>query len=803
MALQPPADHSGGYHAQQGRPFEVPILETNPVTRNLPHVASPYSSYAEQGRDRSERYFEAPTGSYTPNGNISPYAATGTQDVSYQSPGGTFNRAPGLPYVPPGADSQKKYIGVKEVPGEGSYHLYEGGYRIPTHVDGEQVNPAWGLTKANKPRKRLALACLDCREKKIKCEPGATSCLQCEKAKRTCRRAPAQLSHSDTASTTWPESGDSSVRKGASISDPNPITNRNIESDSLNKRRSREDTSPPNVPSKKQRSASPISTMNETMAPQEHIQNQPRQITPPLAQASPQAMRKSPLAWEDDPYELEPEVTLHLVDLYFAHVNNAAYCIYPRGPFLYWLKNFPEKCQNERMVLYAMLATASIFADVSLSSLFGKQCARVAEDAVSTQLGKSNIAVAHTKMLLAVYHFSKGSTGLAWDYVGSAIRTISFMRLNTEEGCLDDKDSMAQARTEFYFSREQLAECKRRLFWSGFLMDRECGAPSCLIKPQDIFLRLPCTDDMFERSIASDVPYFPNETLDPTYSVLTPASPIAPMAWLVLVAGMWGDVNDFIFRTVHRPASSYRETYESFYNDFSNRSQGWLSRLPEHLLYSEANLDRSIQQGYTGTFVSMHAVHHLAHMKLNRYLRHSAVPEFVYRNIRAAHHHSHELLEIMKGLRVANRQIHEPSEGQPRVFSFSTPFPGYATLAAIDIVSAGGRESNVKKTLEEIDSGLACLRELSNYWSSATDQSRACQKRFYQIQTVLTSGSKARSGAWLGRNWGLELPLEQEFQQDDCIYGLGDSPEAIQTYFDALAEGEGRGKAPQGGLRIA
>ena len=188
MALQQPADHSVGYHAQQGRPFEVPILETNPVTRNPSHVGSPYTSFPEQARDRSERYFEAPTGSYTANGNISPYAATGAQDVPYQSPGGTFNRAPGSPYVPPGADSQKKYLGVKEVPGEGSYHLYEGGYRIPTHVDGEQVNPAWGLTKANKPRKRLALACLDCREKKIKCEPGATSCLQCEKAKRTCRR---------------------------------------------------------------------------------------------------------------------------------------------------------------------------------------------------------------------------------------------------------------------------------------------------------------------------------------------------------------------------------------------------------------------------------------------------------------------------------------------------------------------------------------------------------------------------------------------------------------------------------------
>ena len=91
------------------------------------------------------------------------------------------------PSTPTGPEASKKYLGVKDFAGEGAFHLYEGRYRIPTHVDGEQVNPQWGLTKANKPRKRLALACLDCRMKKIKCEPGASSCLQCERAKRICR----------------------------------------------------------------------------------------------------------------------------------------------------------------------------------------------------------------------------------------------------------------------------------------------------------------------------------------------------------------------------------------------------------------------------------------------------------------------------------------------------------------------------------------------------------------------------------------------------------------------------------------
>lgn len=195
MAIYPPVDPAQRYQAQQTRAFELPILETSPVSRQAPQSvpASPYG-YVDSARDhntesRPERYSQASAGSYMTNGAPSPYASAAvSEEAHYRSPV-TFERyANPPPYAPAGAEGQKRYIGIKEIPGEGHFHCYEGGYRLPTQVDGEQVNPAWGLTKANKPRKRLAMACLDCREKKIKCEPGATSCLQCEKARRPCRR---------------------------------------------------------------------------------------------------------------------------------------------------------------------------------------------------------------------------------------------------------------------------------------------------------------------------------------------------------------------------------------------------------------------------------------------------------------------------------------------------------------------------------------------------------------------------------------------------------------------------------------
>lgn len=194
MVLQPPSDLSSKYHPPQTRPFEVPILNTSPVTKHPPQTLAipPSTTYQEQRCEYTEHHGDksvgAPNSSYFSNGLHGQYNATIPDEAQYRAHFSTHDQAPGQPYTPTSADSQSTYVGIQNIPGEGTFYVYKGGGRIPTHVDGESVNPAWGLTKANKPRKRLALACLDCREKKIKCEPGATSCLQCEKAKRTCRR---------------------------------------------------------------------------------------------------------------------------------------------------------------------------------------------------------------------------------------------------------------------------------------------------------------------------------------------------------------------------------------------------------------------------------------------------------------------------------------------------------------------------------------------------------------------------------------------------------------------------------------
>ena len=120
------------------------------------------------------------------------------------------------------------------------------------------------------------------------------------------------------------------------------------------------------------------------------------------------------------------------------------------------------------MVLYAVLALGSIFAENEFSS-FAKVCADRASQAVSIIDGKFSLAIVQARLLVAGYNHLIGRDSTGWDLSGSALRIISAMRLNSEEGCGEDLDEFT--RRYFSFSREQLKECRRRTFWTAFLVD--------------------------------------------------------------------------------------------------------------------------------------------------------------------------------------------------------------------------------------------------------------------------------------------------------------------------------------------
>ncbi len=161
-----------------------------PASRHQPSYSNalaanpqPYTSYPDPTRRASQ------------SNQPRPIAPLNSPNQYYQAQAPSYEVSPS-PLSDRGANGRElaklvkpsaRVVGERVIPGEGPCWVYEDGSTCKKVIDGETVNAQWGVTKAGKPRKRLAIACTTCREKKIKCDPGDPKCAQCEKYLRVCR----------------------------------------------------------------------------------------------------------------------------------------------------------------------------------------------------------------------------------------------------------------------------------------------------------------------------------------------------------------------------------------------------------------------------------------------------------------------------------------------------------------------------------------------------------------------------------------------------------------------------------------
>lgn len=146
-----------------------------PLSQVVTHSPGDVKHYTSTPNDFSAWSFQHAQSSY----HDAPYhdKDTGTDISSPESGANRPKASLVLPHV----------VDERYIEGEGICYVYADGSHVPKSIDGIPVNANWGVTKAGKPRKRLAQACLTCREKKIKCQPNLPKCDQCQRSGRECR----------------------------------------------------------------------------------------------------------------------------------------------------------------------------------------------------------------------------------------------------------------------------------------------------------------------------------------------------------------------------------------------------------------------------------------------------------------------------------------------------------------------------------------------------------------------------------------------------------------------------------------
>ncbi|KAL6706238.1 hypothetical protein ACN47E_005973 [Coniothyrium glycines] len=671
---------------------------------------------------------------------------------------------------------QSQVIERRDIPGEGSCFIYDDGTYVRAIIDGEPVNPSWGITKAGKPRKRLAQACLTCREKKIKCEPAFPKCHQCTKSQRVCRGGLNQAGMSNASGETSPSSSAPLLKiPSTEFSSPTTGTDKTKISGELRDRTKQVDLwnvgtllRTRSFPTK------PIATSRDMS-----VQSLDSDWSDSAEQGIHDSTRGSyhdqiALQWDQDPFETDPGLTLCLLDLYFLHAGRVTYGLFPRGPFIKWVQSRHDKDQDSLMLLYSVLALGSLFSSDPDKRTLGKRFAAVASYAAEKRFGKFSLQLCQTRLMLALYLFARGRSQEAWDFCGAGLRAISALRINTEEGVQELAESVAHLK--YGFDHWTFEECCRRTFWSGLLMDRYngfFGGTLSVISLEDASVRLPCSENLFETSTPCEAPFFDDDLLlqSPSRSL----SLMGDMAYLCLISTLWGEVLAFTRRAARRPEQRYIRQYEAFYAKIYERLEGWRTMLPDHLQYNLQNLDSSIQGGSAGTFISLHALYHATIIRLNRNIRLRAMPhEKIHRNIDQAIRHASVFTSIMHALAAGHRQ-QRLSPTVATELLFSTPFPGYALMLSIDVLTSAGSFSTLPNLIKTVGTTLTCIDELADFWASARIQQRIVASRLKQLTEIVIQDGQGNRNGNHGSYWRLNDSLETAFDMDDALYKADDN----------------------------
>ncbi|KAL1877155.1 hypothetical protein Plec18167_004841 [Paecilomyces lecythidis] len=658
-------------------------------------------------------------------------------------------------------------VDERYIEGEGLCYIYADGSHCPKSIDGVPVNANWGVTKAGKPRKRLAQACISCREKKIKCQPNIPKCDQCQKSGKECRFESAPRGHS--ASSKGPHEYRSISSRAKEIipalpsyyprikvpdqcvivpgsSEQSPLSDSSIVSSMDGTIRGvRSD------PSLSQKRGSSNSSSGTTDLPKwkmtRGISGDGADRVDILAEIT-DVDPDDPVVreWATDPYEINPEATSHYIERYFTYINDGFYHIFPKKSFLEWLRSCRTKSSDDKMLIYSMMAMGSIFSDRPDSVLAGKRYSKTASYAVEKSQHALTLQLAQSRIILSLWYYSIGALVKAWDLIGAAVRTVCGLYYNIEtEGLARDPIQAC----EYGLQPPSLIECRRRTFWVAFIMDRLPGFYSIRpvsVQPQDSFLRLPCPEDIYESQQYTPTPYFENTLDRPQTLKVDERPPLSAMSSLIELAFQWGEVTNHVIRSPHIPQKAYTTWLEEFHGNVVRRLEESNISLPEAFIYSMANMERSIRTGKSDMFVSVHMLYHAVLMRLHRHIRYDYLSgEAAHINIGRARHHAAEILRISLAVTQLNSG-YEPSpsttETSTRRVIFSYPLISYLILCAIDVLSAAGLTTDLSECISLIHSGLDVIDDLCRFWESSRIHSRLIERRLEAMISAARNETK-------------------------------------------------------------
>lgn len=293
----------------------------------------------------------------------------------------------------------------------------------------------------------------------------------------------------------------------------------------------------------------------------------------------------------------------------------------------------------------------------------------------------------------------------------------------------------------------------------GYLPSHSCG-----FRDEDIFVRLPCKDESYEKQEDPGTTCPDNGMIESNVLNTTDSSTLSPMAYLIQLSSIWTDILAHINRSPYQSDTTYRTSFGTFYTTTTNRLLTFQSSLPPYLTYNSFNTSAHLGNNLLPMYVTLHTLYHHTHLILNRYSRISFLsPSALTANVLTATTHARSLLRIMQSL----TKIFTDLKSLP-------PFIATAIVTATDVLSAAGSfETELfTDTLRIMNGGLSIVDEVAGCWKNARVGRRKIKERIGEVAESGIGGPRGVRG-WVVEE-GLEGDTEVGRRDMDLFYVEGE-----------------------------
>lgn len=471
--------------------------------------------------------------------------------------------------------------------------------------------PAWSelKTKAGKERKRLPLACIACRRKKIRCSGEKPACKHCLRSRIPCvykvttRKAAPRTDYMAMLDKRLKRMEDRIIKlvpKSEQDTTVNSVV-RGVVKPAI------PGTLPTGKQASKKRGAEEAFGADldhwARSGPKTRLEGSGKPTSLQVQEAE-----ENKLLYEGAEALPPKDLQEHLADVFFENLYGQAYHLLHKPSYMRKLKagTLPPVLVLSVCAISARFSTHPRFA-MTNNFLRGEEWAAPARDIVTRRYEWPNITILTCLLLLGLHEFGTCHGGRSWALGGQATRMAFALQLHKDL----EYDPMRLNPTKQLSFIDR--EIRRRTMWACFLMDRFNSSGTdrpMFIKEETVKIQLPIKEKLFQLDMPGPTEDLQGQVPHPVpldEGQLSDAKDnMGVAAYMVRAIALWGRIINFLNQGGKDSDDHPMWETDSEYARLLKQAEDFADNLPDGLKYSAENLHLHQTEGMANQFVFLH-----------------------------------------------------------------------------------------------------------------------------------------------------------------------------------------------------